>query len=227
MSSKLLIVDDDVDLRQALAGQFALRDDFETVEAGTGGDALQALTGDHVDLVLLDADLPDFNGRDLCRVIRRKGIHVPIVMLTGQTTDAEVILALDSGANDYVFKPFSMAVLMARIRAHLRQHETSDDAAFALGPYFFRPALRRLIDSETHREIPLSEKECAILRFLFRADNRAIDRDTLYSEVWEHSTPLATHTLQTHIYRLRQKIERDPANPRILVSEATGYRLVR
>jgi len=227
MGNRILLVDDDEDLRQALAGQLALHDDFETVEAGTGSEALRVLADGQVALILLDADLPDLNGRDLCRVIRRKGIHAPIVMLTGQTADAEVILGLDSGANDYIFKPFSMAVLLARLRAHLRQHATSDDAAFALGPYSFRPAARRLVDGETRREIPLSEKECAILRFLFRAGNRAVDHHTLYAEVWDHTTPLATHTLQTHIYRLRRKIERDPANPRILVSEASGYRLVR
>jgi DNA-binding response OmpR family regulator len=227
MGARLLLVDDDEELRRALAGRLALHDGFETAEAGSGAEALRALAETPIDLILLDAALPDLNGRDLCRVIRRRGVHLPIIMLTGQTADAEVILGLDAGANDYIFKPFSMPVLLARIRAHLRQHATNDDAAFALGPYSFRPAARRLVDSETRREIPLSEKECAILRFLFRADNRAIDRDTLYAEVWNHRTPLATHTLQTHVYRLRRKIERDPANPRILVSEPAGYRLVR
>jgi len=148
-------------------------------------------------------------------------------LLTGMESDADVILGLDSGANDCVTKPFKMGILMARIRAHLRQHEASEDASFVLGHYSFKPSTRVLEDRETGKEVLLSDKETAILKFLYRAGETMVECDTLYSEVWSHAVPLSTHTLQTHIYRLRQKIERDPANPEILISESGGYRVVR
>jgi DNA-binding response OmpR family regulator len=223
----VLLVEDDDDMRNALVSQLALHKDFETTEAGDGAAALDAVDERHFDIVLLDVGLPDMDGRDVCRLIRRKGIHVPIIMLSGMESDADVILGLDSGANDYIVKPFKMGVLLARIRAHLRQHEASEDASFFMGPYTFRPSARLLIDKQTSKEITLSDKECAILKFLYRAGETAVACDTLYSEVWDHAVPLSTHTLQTHIYRLRQKIERDPANPEILISEAGGYRVVR
>ncbi len=223
----VLLVEDDDEMRTALVSQLALHKDFETTQASNGAAALEAVSERHFDIILLDVGLPDMDGRDVCRLVRRKGIHVPIIVLSGVESDADVILGLDSGANDYVIKPFSMGVLLARIRAHLRQHEASEDASFVLGPYTFRPSVRLLIEKETSREITLSEKECAILKFLYRAGEAVVECDTLYSEVWDHAVPLSTHTLQTHIYRLRQKIERDPANPEILISEAGGYRVVR
>ena len=223
----VLLVEDDDEMRTALVSQLALHKDFETTEADNGAVALEVVGAQHFDIVLLDVGLPDMDGRDVCRLIRRKGIHVPVIMLSGMESDADVILGLDSGANDYIIKPFKMGVLLARIRAHLRQHQASEDASFILGPYTFRPSARLLIDRETGKEVSLSDKECAILKFLYRSGETAVACDTLYSEVWDHAVPLSTHTLQTHIYRLRQKIERDPADPEILISEAGGYRVLR
>ena len=223
----VLLVEDDDEMRGALVNQLALQEEFETTEAVNGAAALESVSERHFNLVLLDIGLPDMDGRDVCRLIRRKGIHVPVILLTGMESDADVILGLDSGANDCVTKPFKMGVLMARIRAHLRQHEASEDASFVLGHYSFKPSTRVLEDRETGKEVLLSDKETAILKFLYRAGETMVECDTLYSEVWSHAVPLSTHTLQTHIYRLRQKIERDPANPEILISESGGYRVVR
>ena len=94
------------------------------------------------DLIILDVGLPDMDGREVCRLMRKSGVKCPILMLTGHTTDADTILGLDAGANDYVAKPFKFAVLLARIRAQLRQHEQSEDAVFTIGPYSFRPAMK-------------------------------------------------------------------------------------
>ncbi|MEM8624182.1 MAG: response regulator transcription factor, partial [Pseudomonadota bacterium] len=138
--------------------------------------------------------------------------------------DADQILGLDSGANDYVTKPFKFPVLLARIRAQLRQHEQSEDAVFPLGPYSFRPGQKLLVD-EADRKIRLTEKETNILKFLYRAGGRTIDRDTLLREVWGYNAGVTTHTLETHVYRLRQKIEPDPGQARILLTDAGGYRL--
>ena len=227
MTTKILLVEDDAEMRQALIAQLRLREDFLTVAVEGGGDALARIGEEHFDIVLLDVGLPDLDGREVCRLIRRKGIQVPVIMLTGMDSDADMILGLASGANDYIVKPFKIGVLLARIRAHLRQHEASEDAAFVIGPYTFRPNMRTLRHNETKEEITLSEKENAILKYLYRAGDVVVGCDTLYSEIWDHSAALTTHTLQTHIYRLRQKIEEDPANPKILVSELGGYRVVR
>jgi DNA-binding response OmpR family regulator len=159
------------------------------------------------------------------RILRKDGFKSPIIMLTGHDTDSDTILGLESGANDYVTKPFRFAVLLARIRAQLRQHEASEDAVFTIGPYSFRPSAKVLLSSK-NQKIRLTEKETAILRFLYRAGQTAMSRETLLQDVWGYNSGVTTHTLETHIYRLRQKIENDAANPTILVTEVGGYKLV-
>jgi DNA-binding response OmpR family regulator len=146
-------------------------------------------------------------------------------MLTGHTSDSDTILGLDSGANDYVAKPFKFAVLLARIRAQLRQHESSEDAVFTVGPYTFKPAHKLMLDDKG-RKIRLTEKETSILRYLYRSGDSVVRRDTLLHEVWGYNAGVTTHTLETHIYRLRQKIEPDPSAASLLVTESGGYRLV-
>jgi DNA-binding response OmpR family regulator len=157
--------------------------------------------------------------------MRRNGHKGPIVMLTGQLSDSDTILGLDAGANDYVSKPFRFGVLLARIRAHLRQHEQSEDAVFRVGPYTFKPSAKLLVRDDA-KKIRLTEKETAIIKFLYRAGEQVIGRDTLLHDVWGYNAGVTTHTLETHIYRLRQKIERDPSHAEILVTEAGGYKLV-
>lgn len=221
---KILMVDDDDDLREALADQLVLTEEFDVFEAGTGAAGLEKAREGHYDLVILDVGLPDMDGRELCRLMRKQGVKCPVVMLTGHNTDADTILGLDAGANDYVAKPFKFPVLLARIRAQLRQHEQSEDAVFSIGPYTFKPAAKMLID-EQEKKIRLTEKETNILKFLYRAESGVVARDTLLHEVWGYNAGVTTHTLETHIYRLRQKIEPDPSNARILVTESGGYRL--
>ena len=178
------------------------------------------------DCVILDVGLPDMDGRELCRLLRREGVRCPIIMLTGAGTEADTILGLDAGANDYVTKPFRIGVLLARIRAQLRQFERTDDATFQIGPYSFRPGGKIMLDPARNRRIRLTDKETQILKFLFRAGDRPVGRDVLLGEVWGYNAAVTTHTLETHIYRLRQKIEQDPSRATILVTEPGGYRLV-
>jgi DNA-binding response OmpR family regulator len=223
---KILLVDDDEELRHSLAEQLDLYDEFATEQVGTAGEAISAAkTGRH-DVVLLDVGLPDMDGREACRVMRRAGVGCPIIMLTALEGEADTILGLDAGANDYVTKPFRIGVLLARLRAHLRQHEQSEDAVFTIGPYTFQPGAKLLLETESGRKVRLTEKEAAILRYLYRAGKRTTGRDTLLHEVWGYHPGVTTHTLETHIYRLRQKIEQDPANAQLLVTEPGGYRLV-
>ena len=222
---KILLVDDDDDLREALAEQLVSTDDFDVFEAGSGHEAGEKVKGAIFDLVILDVGLPDTDGRELCRKLRKNGVKCPILMLTGQDSDADTILGLDAGANDYVTKPFKFPVLLARIRAQLRTHEQSEDAIFQLGPYTFKPAMKMLVDARD-RKIRLTEKETNILKFLYRASEGVVPRDVLLHEVWGYNAGVTTHTLETHIYRLRQKIEPDPSHARLLVTESGGYRLV-
>ncbi|MGB7270534.1 MAG: response regulator transcription factor [Albidovulum sp.] len=221
---KILLVDDDEDLREALAEQLISTDDFEVFEAGSGNEAVEKTKGASYDLVVLDVGLPDTDGRELCRKLRKLGVKCPVLMLTGHDTDADTILGLDAGANDYVTKPFKFPVLLARIRAQLRTHEQSEDAVFALGPYTFKPAMKMLID-EKDKKIRLTEKETNILKYLYRSGDGVVARDVLLHEVWGYNAGVTTHTLETHIYRLRQKIEPDPSNARLLLTESGGYRL--
>ncbi len=221
---KILLVDDDADLQEALREQISLHDEFlvSTVTCSTA--AIAAVKADTIDLVIMDVGLPDMDGREAVKVMRKNGFKGPIIMLTGNDTDADAVLGLESGANDYVVKPFRFAVLLARIRAHLRQHEGSEDAIFQLGPYSFRPSAKLLLDKKGEK-LRLTEKETAILRYLYRAGDKTVSRDTLLQEVWGYNANVTTHTLETHIYRLRQKIEIDPSLGKLLLTDVGGYRL--
>jgi DNA-binding response OmpR family regulator len=219
----LLIVDDDADLRGAVAEQLEA-EGFTTLEASTGREGVAAAREQKPDLILLDVDLPDLDGRDVCRQMRGSGIAAPIVMLTAAAGDDDTVQGLEAGANDYVVKPYKFAVLLARIRAQLRSHEHSEGAVFRLGSYEFRPANKVLVDPQ-QRKIRLTEKETNILKYLYRAGEKPVSREELLAEVWGYNAGVTTHTLETHVYRLRQKIEADPANARLLLTEAGGYRL--
>jgi DNA-binding response OmpR family regulator len=226
-TKQILIIDDDEALRRSLAEQLELHEGFVALQAKDGAKALELVKEHHFEVILMDVGLPDTDGRDLCRLMRRQGVKTPVIMLTAHDSDADTILGLDSGANDYIPKPFRLGVLLARVRAQLRQFELSDDATFPIGPYAFRPSAKILINTETDRKVHLTEKETAILKYLYRMGDRPVPRDVLLDEVWGYNAGVTTHTLETHIYRLRQKVEPDPANVQILVTEPGGYRLVR
>ena len=223
---RVLVVDDDQDLRDMLMEQLQIHEEFVTDSVGTGKDAIERAGKEHYDAILLDVGLPDMDGREVCREMRKVGIKSPVIMLTAADTEADTILGLDAGANDYVTKPFRVGVLLARLRAHVREHEQSEYAVFSIGPYSFRPAGKVMVDKETNKKIRLTDKETAIIKFLYLAGERVVGRDTLLGEVWGYNAGVTTHTLETHVYRLRQKIERDPSRATLLVTEPNGYRLI-
>jgi DNA-binding response OmpR family regulator len=229
MSAKrsILIVEDDETLREMLAEELAYEHGYAASTAGTLDAADRAISaeGSSFDAVILDLGMPDGNGCDYCAKLRRQGHNMPVIMLTGSHGESDVVRGLNSGANDYVAKPFRMNELVARLRAQLREFENSEDATFTVGPYVFHHSKKLLQESRTHRRIRLTQKEADILRFLYRSDARPIARQTLLNEVWGYNSGVASHTLETHIYRLRQKLEPNPANPALLVTEAGGYRL--
>jgi len=227
MSNKhrILLIEDDLELRGALTDQLSLYEEYEAVAAENGNKGLQVAKTKQIDLVIMDVGLPDIDGCEAARILRRNGFKAPIIMLTGHDTDSDIILGLESGANDYVTKPFRFAVLLARVRTLLRQYETSEDAVFTIGPYTFRPSSKLLLNLNGSK-VRLTEKETSILRHLYRAGQRSVPRQTLLREVWGYNSEVTTHTLETHIYRLRQKIEKDAILPAILITEVGGYKLM-
>lgn len=226
MGRTVLLIDDDDDLRESIADQFLLQEEFAIDQASNGAEGLAlAKTGKH-DIIICDVNMPDMDGRDLTKLMRKHGVRAPVILLTALEGDADAVLGLDSGANDYVTKPVRFGVLHARVRAHLRQHENTDDATFDVGPYVFKPSAKMLLDEANNAKVRLTDKETSIIKFLIKAGGRAVARDTLLDEVWGYNAGVTTHTLETHVYRLRQKIEADPSNAALLVTEAGGYRLV-
>ncbi|MSP04696.1 MAG: response regulator transcription factor [Acetobacteraceae bacterium] len=224
----ILIVDDDADLRETLVEQLSINGEFSAAEAASIAQAETHLSrpNGRFGAIILDIGLPDGDGRDLCSKLRRQGNKVPILLLTGSDEEADVVRGLDSGANDYIAKPFRLNELLARLRAQIRIFENSEDAVFTIGPYTFRPSVKLLEDVAHNRRIRLTEKEAAILKFLYRAGTKAVARQVLLNEVWGYNAGvITTHTLETHIYRLRQKIEPNPTNAKLLLTETGGYRL--
>ncbi len=221
----ILLVDSDDELRSSLAEQLELHDEFATDHAASGAQAFEIAKNQHHDLVLLGADLPDLAGQEICRMMRESGLNVPIIMLTGADNDSDIVLSLDAGANDCITKPFKLNVLIARMRAQLHQHDQSEDRALSIGPYTFKPSSQLLLHGESGQKVRLTEKETSILKYLYRAGNKVVHRDIMLSEIWGYNARVTTHTLETHIYRLRQKIEENPANALLLLTEPGGYRL--
>ena len=223
----ILIVDDDEVLRETLADQLAHDGEFTAIGAATIAEAEEKLRRQGCAVRRGDPGCRAAGRRRARPVhrLRKQGQKMPIIMLTGSDAETDVVRGLDSGANDYIAKPFRLNELLARLRAQLRIFENSEDAVFTIGPYTFRPSAKLLQDPAKNRRIRLTEKEAAILKFLYRAGTRAVARQVLLNEVWGYNAAVTTHTLETHIYRLRQKIEPDPANARLLVTEGGGYRL--
>src|SRR5271169_947072 len=220
----ILIVDDDADLRGLLREQLELHEEFAAQGAPTAAEGVRLAKESRPDLILLDVELPDMDGREALKLMRGNGVSAPVVMLTAASGDSDTILGLESGANAYVTKPFKFNVLLAHIRAQLRSHEQSEDAVFHIGPYEFRPAAKMLLDARG-KKIRLTDKETNILKYLYRASGKVISREELLTEVWGYNAGVTTHTLETHVYRLRQKIEPEPTGPKLLITEAGGYRL--
>jgi DNA-binding response OmpR family regulator len=223
-AKRVLLVEDDEMLADSLAEQLAQEGNYVAVRAGDCATARAEAADGLYEFMILDVGLPDGDGRDLCRDFRAQGVTCPIVLLTAADSDADTIAGLASGANDYITKPFRFAVLMARVHAHLRSHDRSEEAMYRIGPYTFRPSAKLLLD-EKQRKIRLTEKETNILKFLYRM-GETVPRETLLNEVWGYNPAVTTHTLETHIYRLRQKIEENPSDARILITETGGYRLL-
>ena len=224
---RILIIEDDAALRATMAEQILSEGEFtaDEAESAAAAEALLANANARYDAILLDIGLPDSDGRDFCTKLRRDGYQMPVIMVTGAEGEQNVVRGLDCGANDYLAKPFRLPELLARVRAQVRTFDNSESATFLIGPYVFRPSVRLLQEPARNRKVRVTDKESAILKFLYRAGGKAVPRQILLNEVWGYSSNVTTHTLETHIYRLRQKIEVDPSNPLLLLTLSGGYRL--
>ena len=223
-SSRLLIVDDDAYLRATLRQQLAVEGFNDVFEVGVVADLDNVLSYANPDLILLDIQMPDGNGIDICQRLRRNGFAKPIVMLTAKGAEGDIVLGLEAGANDYITKPLRLGELIARIHTLLRQFRASDDARFEIGNLSFVPANKMLHEIGSDRMQALTEKEATILKLLYRAFPNDVIKDELLAEVWGFQNGVSAHTLATHIYRLRQKISRLTKKQLVLTVEK-GYRL--
>jgi DNA-binding response OmpR family regulator len=175
----IVLVDDDEDFCEMLKAQIELDGEFEVAVAPNAVRGIQLAKVEHVDLLIFDVGLPDLDGREAVRVLRKSGVKIPIIMLSGRDSDADQILGLDAGADDYITKPFEFSVLLARIRVQLRQRERSEDAVFSIGSYTFVPAFKILI-KDSGSKLQLTQKETSILKFLCRAGKKVVPRDVLF-----------------------------------------------
>ncbi|MEC4594162.1 MULTISPECIES: response regulator transcription factor [Nitrospirillum] len=216
-AKKLLLVEDDETLRHLLAEQLTALEEFDVRQAAQGATALAAAQAVSFEAILLASRLPDMDGAAVCAALRQAGVDCPILLMAAEG-EPDV-----AGCSDRLVKPFRIGTLLAKLRQHARP--TGDDPALRIGPYEFRAVARTLREDGTGAETRLTDKEAQILAYLHRAEGAVISREQLLEQVWNYNEGVTTHTLETHIYRLRQKMERDPANAVLLVTEPGGYRL--
>ena len=219
----ILIVDGDAAMRETLREQL-IRDAFAVIEAASAHEAETWLFAQETQFaaVIIDAALPDGDGHAVCARLRASGMAMPIILMNGANCSTEDTISLA--------KPFRLSELMARLHAQLVASSKVDPIPEAsepirIGPYEFSPEDKALRHDDANQRIRLTEKEAAILAFLYRMGERAVPRQELLTEVWGYHPEVTTHTLETHIYRLRRKIEANPAKACLLITEAGGYRL--
>ena len=225
-AKRILLAVGEEPFRVALVEQLELYNEFVIVPVISGEAAIQKTKSDNFGLILLDFNLGNLDGLQVCKILRESNVKCPIIMLVSAENDPKLESSTEFGADDSVMKPFKLASLLSCVRSHLRKHEQSENAELTVGPYKFSPSTRQLISIKSKTYVRLTDKETSILIYLFRARNSAVSRDVLLNEVWGYSGDVTTHTLETHIYRLRQKIESDPSAAEILITEPGGYRLI-
>ena len=222
---KILIIEDDSDLREIIAEELMLLEEFNAIEAGTAKRGLESVKSDLPDLIILDLSLPDEPGLDVLKTLREQGVKCPILILTAETDEGILVKGLEMGANDFIIKPFSFSVLVARIRTHIGQHEMSGEAVFVIGSNTIHPRKKLVVDVNGRKSL-FTEKEIELLKYLHRANEKVVNANELYREVWGSSVVLNTHTLESHIYRLRRKLEPHSKTFIHLITCDGGYKLI-
>src|SRR3989454_8884784 len=220
---RILIVDDEPEMVRGLADNLRF-EGYQTLSAGDGTRGLQLALTEAPDLILLDIMMPGMSGWDVCRELRRKGLDVPVIMLTARGEELDRVLGLELGADDYVTKPFGLRELLARIRAVLRRpgaRQRFEECAFG----DVRVHLRGRQAFKAGREVRLTRKEFDLLRYLVEHRGEVLTRERLLDEVWGYERFPTTRTVDAHVLRLRQKLEPDPDHlTYILTVHGQGYK---
>jgi DNA-binding response OmpR family regulator len=225
--ARILIVDDEPNMVRGLADNLTF-EGYQVASASNGVEALDKILNDHFDLVILDVMMPEMSGFDVCKKVRAKGIDVPIVFLTAKGEEIDKVIGFELGSDDYITKPFSVRELMARVKAILRRKGSSvqHDDTVQIGKLKVNFSAYTAHD-ESGAEVRMSHKEFAILHHLVSHSNQIITRHDLLEKVWGYDETPTTRTVDNFIVRLRQKVERDPDNPRIILTvHGTGYKMV-
>ena len=223
---RILVVEDDRAILRGLADNLEY-ESYEVLTATDGAAGYRMLREEKPDLVILDLMLPTMTGYELCRRARQEGITTPILMLTARSEEIDRVLGLDLGADDYVTKPFSLAELLARVRAILRRAAPRDALPDEIQFADVEVDFRSYEAQKGGKAVRMARKEFGILRLLAARSGEVISRDELLNEVWEYNAYPSTRTVDNHIASLRAKLEDDPASPRhLLTVHGVGYKLV-
>jgi DNA-binding response OmpR family regulator len=224
---KILIVEDEPNMVKGLKDNLEF-EGYEVDTATEGNTGLQKVTGNKYDLILLDIMLPGVSGLDICRSARKNGVDTPIILLTAKGEEIDKVLGLELGADDYITKPFSLRELLARIKAILRRAPAANgnaDAMIKIGN--IEVNFKNYVALHGIREVKMSHKEFEILHYLYKNEGKTVDRDDLMSNVWGIEYEITTRTIDNFILKLRQKIETDPNNPKIILTvHGIGYKMV-
>jgi len=221
-STKILLVNSDRDLSEALIYQLSLNDKYQITELDEDS-VLNQINNNSCNIIIINSQPSKLNGHNLTKKLRVGGFKNPIIMLITQSDASNVDNNLSIEANEYITKPFKYPALLKSVELQLRQFGKTEDTRHKIGSYVFKPN-SKILESK-NKYIRLTEKENDILKFLYQNLKTIVSREILLHEVWGYNSKVTTHTLETHIYRLRQKIEIDPANACFLITETGGYRL--
>ncbi len=226
---RILIVEDEPNMVKGLKDNL----EFEGYEADTATDGrtgMQKVLGGKYDLIILDIMLPEISGLDICREARNKGVKTPIILLTAKGEEIDKVLGLELGADDYITKPFSLRELLARIKAIMRRTPSNDETSSGnelINVGNIQISFNNYLAVKDDQEVHMSHKEFEILRYLYQNAGKTIDRDNLMSEVWGIDNEITSRTVDNFIVKLRQKIEADPNNPKIILTvHGVGYKMV-
>ena len=223
-STKILLINNDKDLGEALAFQLTLDKKYEIVETSGETSAFSQINNNFCDLVIINSQSSALNGYNLTKSLRLAGFKKPIIMLINQNNNLDIADDQNRKADEYINKPFRYPVLLKSIETQLHKFKKSENTKYSIGNYIFKPN-SKILESNKKRSIRLTEKENNILKFLYKHIGNIVSRETLLHEVWGYNSKVTTHTLETHIYRLRQKIEDDPSEACFLITETGGYKL--
>ncbi|MDG2299027.1 MAG: response regulator transcription factor [Planktomarina sp.] len=218
---KILLIERDTDLREVLCEQLSNTNRFELFKSSNVPETSKLLSYQTFDLIVVDLHPSGPVSLELSGLIRETGLECPVLVITNENDVPAHVFGSDKRISDYIKKPFKFTDLLSRIDFLFQK---PDDPKLFIGPYTFQPAMKLLL-TESKEEIRLTEKETSMLLFLCHSKDYVVQRDTLLHEVWGYSADITTHTLETHVYRLRQKMKSGPGDTDLLVTEAGGYRL--